>query len=107
MFFSYILHIKFKMYTGSQPTGPYQQSNTVVDIVNRVIQPIVGTDRNVTMDNWFMGVPTADRLRDLYRLIVVGTIRKDIFLHYSRAHLAVVPSALLCHIHQEIKDLLY
>lgn len=46
--------------------------------VELLTTPIYGTNRNVTMDNWFTNVPLADRLISRpYNLTIVGTIRKN------------------------------
>ncbi|XP_035205515.1 uncharacterized protein LOC118180546 [Stegodyphus dumicola] len=72
-FYTYNLEI----YAGQQPIGPYRQSNTPSDVVKRIISPIKGTCRNITMDNWFMSVPLATDLLHNYKLTCVGTLRKN------------------------------
>lgn len=42
--------VKLEIYTGNQPAGPYQQSNRVTNVVQRMIKPVIGTGRNITMD---------------------------------------------------------
>lgn len=40
-------------------------------------RPIYGTNRNITMDNWFTNVPFAGRLlSNPYKLTIVGPFRK-------------------------------
>lgn len=69
--------VKLEIYPGTQPPGPFQQSNKVIDVVERMVSPIIGTGRNVTMDNWFVSVPMAKHLLDDHKLTVVGTIKKN------------------------------
>lgn len=66
-----------EIYAGNQPDGPYQISYSVPDLVKRMVRPISGTNRNVTIDNWFTSVPLAiDLLKD-HKLTIVGTMRRD------------------------------
>jgi hypothetical protein len=39
-----------EIYAGKQPEGPYQLSNSAADVVERMISPISGSGRNVTVD---------------------------------------------------------
>lgn len=68
---------KLEIYCGQQPEGPYRQDNSAFSIMNRMVEPISQTGRNVTVDNWFMSVPVADHLLNVHRLTIVGTIRKN------------------------------
>lgn len=46
--------------------------------LREVSSSIHGTNRTVTCDNWFMGIPTIERLLQLpYCLHITGTIRKN------------------------------
>ncbi|KAH9635619.1 hypothetical protein HF086_012288 [Spodoptera exigua] len=65
--------INLEVYVGVQPAGPYavENSTTAVD-TKRMIQPISGTGRNVTMDNWYTSVPLAEDLLTQHNLTVVG-----------------------------------
>ena len=65
-----------EIYTGTQPKGPYMVSNSALDVVMRLVQPIEGSGRNVTADNWFSSVPLARRLLEK-KLTYVGTLRKN------------------------------
>jgi hypothetical protein len=65
------------IYAGKQPEGPYQLSNSPADVVERIISPISGSGRNVTVDNWFTSVPLAMKLLKDNNLTLLGTIRKN------------------------------
>lgn len=69
--------LKFEIYAGVQPDGPYQVPNDTLSLVKRMIEPISGTARNVTMDNWFTSIPLAKILLKDHQLTMVGTIRKN------------------------------
>ncbi|GBP19814.1 PiggyBac transposable element-derived protein 4 [Eumeta japonica] len=71
----YVLNIE--LYAGKQPEGPYQFSNAASDVVKRLITPISGTGRNLTIDNWYTSVPLTNDLAKNYKISVVGTIRKN------------------------------
>lgn len=46
--------------------------------VKKLTEPVHGSNRNITMDNWFMSVPLAiDLLKPPYNLTVLGTLRLD------------------------------
>jgi hypothetical protein len=66
-----------EIYAGKQPEGPYQLSNSPVDIVERMISPTSGSGRNMTVDNWFTSVPLAMKLLKDHNLTLLGTIRKN------------------------------
>ncbi|KAJ8927264.1 hypothetical protein NQ314_020265 [Rhamnusium bicolor] len=73
MFYTSIMEV----YVGKQPDGPYKISNSSYDVVTRLCQHIVGTGRNVTIDNWFTSIPLVKTLLSDFKLTVIGTIRKD------------------------------
>jgi hypothetical protein len=66
-----------EIYAGKQPEGPYQLSNSPADVVERMISPISGSGRNVTVDNWFTSVLLAMKLLKDYNLTLLGTTRKN------------------------------
>ncbi|XP_050293794.1 uncharacterized protein LOC126734284 [Anthonomus grandis grandis] len=66
-----------EVYTGKQPEGPYKINNSSDEVVKRLITPISGTGRNVTIENWFMSYPLALDLISQHNLTVVGTVRKN------------------------------
>ncbi|XP_069692711.1 piggyBac transposable element-derived protein 4-like [Periplaneta americana] len=69
--------LNLEIYAGKQPEGPYKVDNSPSAVVKRLVEPISGTGRNVTCDNWFTSVPLAKHLLDSNRLTLVGTIRKN------------------------------
>lgn len=69
--------LNMEVYAGKQPEGPYQVDNSAKCVVNRMVQPISGSRRNVTTDNWFTSVPLADELLTTHKLTLVGTLRKN------------------------------
>nr|CAH7750633.1 unnamed protein product [Callosobruchus chinensis] len=71
----YVLNIE--VYTGKQPKGPFQLNNSPGEVLKRLITPISGTGRNITMDNWFMSYPLSLDLINQHNLTVVGTVRKN------------------------------
>ncbi|GFU13135.1 DDE_Tnp_1_7 domain-containing protein [Nephila pilipes] len=45
--------------------------------VEELTKSIQGTNRNITMDNWFSSIPLAEKLlMKLMNLTIVGTVRK-------------------------------
>lgn len=66
-----------EIYVGTQPPGPYQKSNSTEDLVMRLVEPVAGTNRNITCDNWFTSVPLAKRLREEKQLTLIATLRKN------------------------------
>ncbi|KAJ8966907.1 hypothetical protein NQ314_003241 [Rhamnusium bicolor] len=67
----------FQIYAGKQPQGPYYLDNSAFEVVKRLVFPISGTGRNVTMDNWFTTVPLSEELIKNHNLTMVDTIRKN------------------------------
>ena len=72
MLYTYNLEI----YAGKQPDGPYQVSNKPADVVKRLEEPISGTGRNITADNWFTDVNVVFELRKR-KSSYVGTLKKN------------------------------
>lgn len=71
---AYTVHLE--TYVGLQPDGPYKQSNSPHDVVIRMVEPIAGTNRNVTGDNWFSTYSLTESLKDR-GLTYVGTLRRN------------------------------
>nr|CAH7747701.1 unnamed protein product [Callosobruchus chinensis] len=69
--------VNLEVYLGEQPIGPFRVSNKVPDVVKRVIEPINGSGRNISMDNWFTSFSVIEDLITDYRLTVVGTVKKN------------------------------
>lgn len=74
-----------EVYVGQQPAGPYALSTSNIDLVQRLCKPIFGTNRNVTMNNFFTSKELADTLLNQHQLTVFGTVRKNkkFFLYIS------------------------
>jgi hypothetical protein len=66
-----------ELYVGKQPEGEFATSNSPTDVVKRLVEPIRGTNRNITCDNWYKSVPLAQDLFKNYSLTLVGTMRKS------------------------------
>lgn len=62
-----------EVYAGQQPNGPYKMNNSAKSVVKRMVQPVEGTKRNITMDNWFTSLPVVKYLLTEKQLTVVGT----------------------------------
>lgn len=63
-------------YVGTQPDGPYKFENTPEQITLRLVQPVEGTNRNITGDNWFTSLSLVNNLKRK-KLTYIGTIRKN------------------------------
>ncbi|KAL4112702.1 hypothetical protein QTP88_016440 [Uroleucon formosanum] len=48
-----------EVYCAKQPVGPYNISNSPSDVVMRLMNPILGSGRNLTTDNWYTSIPLA------------------------------------------------
>lgn len=66
----------FEVYCGKQPTGPFEVSNKPYDIVHRLVDHIKGSQRNLTIDNWYTSYDLVESLLD-DKLTCVGTLRKN------------------------------
>ncbi|KRZ81522.1 hypothetical protein T08_1101 [Trichinella sp. T8] len=65
-----------EVYVGKQNEGPHQMDASPEAVVKRLCSAIVGTGRNITMDNWFMSYSLVeDLLKE--KLTAVGTMRKN------------------------------
>lgn len=66
-----------EVYAGKQPDGPFKVDNSGKSVVERIVEPISGSRRNVTVDNWFCSIPLCESLLENHRLTLVGTLRKN------------------------------
>lgn len=71
----YTVHLE--IYAGKQPEGPFRVSPSADDVTVRMCEPIAGTNRNVTTDNWFSSIFLAEKLFREMKLTLVGTIRAN------------------------------
>lgn len=69
--------IKLEIYVGQQPQGPFRVPTDNVSLLSRLCQPISGSRRNVTMDNFFTSMAVAKALSTDHKLTILGTIRKN------------------------------
>lgn len=58
-----------KVRTGNEPVPTYY--------VRKLSEPIHGTGRNITVDNWFSSVPLFQTMLTAYNLTMVGTLRSN------------------------------
>ena len=65
-----------EVYVGLQPENPYRASNSPGDIVERLCSQILGTGRNITIDNWFTSYELAQTMFKK-NITLVGTLRKN------------------------------
>ncbi|UYV81673.1 hypothetical protein LAZ67_20001926 [Cordylochernes scorpioides] len=63
-----------EIYSGKNPEAV---SNSPSDVVERLCEPIKGTGRNVTMDNWFTSYSLALKLLQQLRLTIDGTLKRN------------------------------
>lgn len=66
-----------EVYVGKQPDGQFRTSSKTADLVTRLVQPVSGSNRNITCDNWFTSIPLATKLRQEHKLTLIGTLRKN------------------------------
>lgn len=69
--------VNLEPYVGLQPEGSYRVKNDPASVVLRLIEPISGTGRNITCDNWFTSFDLIKNLLENHRLTYVGTVRKN------------------------------
>ncbi|XP_072380572.1 uncharacterized protein [Diabrotica undecimpunctata] len=77
--------INMKSYVGTQPEGPFRQSNNPQNIVERLIGPVSGTKPNINFDNWFTSYPLMANLLQLiifHRLGQLGRIKGNFKQHF-------------------------
>jgi len=67
---------KLEIYVGKQPPGPYEVSNSPIDVVKRLVKPIEKSKRNLTTDNWYTSILLADFLLHK-KITLIGTLRKN------------------------------
>lgn len=65
-----------EIYAGSQPEGPFYVSNKPTAVVFRMAEPLFGSGRNITADNWFTDMELVNDLKQK-KLSYVGTVRKN------------------------------
>lgn len=46
-----------KLYCGKQHDGPYNVSTKPAHVVQRFVDPVKHSNRNITMDNWYTSLP--------------------------------------------------
>lgn len=89
--------LNMEVYVGKQPNGPYECSNSPTAVVQRLCQPIKGTSRNVTVDNWFTSMDLLASLYVDFKLTLLGTVRKnkkELPPEFSRPSLRAVASSM-------------
>ncbi|XP_046396726.1 uncharacterized protein LOC124163702 [Ischnura elegans] len=70
--------LNMEVYLGKQRPGPHEHiSLTPSPVVVRLVEPISGSNRNVTYDNWFSSTALSNDLLQNQKLTTVGTIRKN------------------------------
>lgn len=68
---------KMEIYVGQQPKGPFYVNTSNMFLVSRLCQPISGSNRNLTTDNFFSSIPLAYTLLQEHKLTLIGTLRKN------------------------------
>lgn len=68
--------LNMEIYAGIQPQGPFIISNKPKDVVMRIVEPMHGSGRNVTCDNWFTSVELLEALK-AKKMSLLGTLRKN------------------------------
>lgn len=67
-----------EVYVGTQPDGPYKVNNSSKDLVLPLVEPIAGSNRNITAHNWFASLDLATTLLDKYSLTFIATMRRAV-----------------------------
>ncbi|XP_069680912.1 piggyBac transposable element-derived protein 4-like [Periplaneta americana] len=65
-----------EVYCGKQPPGPFEASVSPNDIVERLVSHLEGSNRNVTMDNWYSSYALAVSLKKK-GLTCIGALKKN------------------------------
>lgn len=65
-----------EIYAGKQPEGPFSISNKPSEVVKRLAEPLFGSGRNITADNWFTDMDLVSYLKQK-KISYVGTVRKN------------------------------
>ncbi|KAE9542998.1 hypothetical protein AGLY_002909 [Aphis glycines] len=61
-----------EVYCAKQPVGSYNISNSPSDVVMRLMNPILGSGRNLTTDIWYTSIPLAENLlKNKITLVVI------------------------------------
>lgn len=68
--------LNLEIYCGKQMPGPYLKSNKPDDIVKRLVEPIKGSKRNITTDNYYTSYTLAKDLLEK-GLTLLGTMKKN------------------------------
>lgn len=58
---------------GSNPTN----APSAEYFTKKLIEPLKGSNRNLTGDNWFTSIPLAEELLEKYNITYIGTIKKN------------------------------
>lgn len=66
----------FEIYCGTQRDGPYKSSNKPFDIVQRLVNPLKKSNRNLTTDNYYTSYPLAEYLLK-NSITLIGTVKKN------------------------------
>jgi len=64
------------VYIGIQPHRPYKVNYSPNNVVTRLVKPIEGTKRNITIDNRFTCLPLVFQVLEEKKLIVIETMRR-------------------------------
>ncbi|GIY52569.1 piggyBac transposable element-derived protein 4 [Caerostris darwini] len=68
--------LNLEVYKANQPNGPSYATDGKLSIITNLIEPISGTGRNITCDNWFTSISLIKTLLRDHGLTCVGSIRK-------------------------------
>lgn len=70
--------MNLEIYCGRQPdNSSFAFSNKPFDLVDRMVNCVTGSSRNITMDNFFTSHEVAESLLLKHKLTVVGTLRAN------------------------------
>lgn len=70
--------LNMEIYCGKQPeNSPFSVSNKPYDVVDRLVQCVSQSSRNITMDNFFTSYESTENLLKNHKLTVVGTLRAN------------------------------